>query len=123
MYGGGNGKLQTLVDFQIEGLKLDKYILQKAQDGESYIYDLFGISNHFGGCGGGHYTAYALNWMENQWYSFDDSSCQKTSPSRIVSDSAYNLFYRKRGKIDLNNINYKTLQQSATLEDLERIKE
>lgn len=63
--GGGGGKLETPVDFQIEGLKLDPYVLEKAPDGEEYIYDLFGVSNHFGGTGGGHYTAYALNWMEN----------------------------------------------------------
>lgn len=26
---------------------------------ERYLYDLFAVSNHFGGMGGGHYTAYA----------------------------------------------------------------
>lgn len=25
------------------------------------IYDLYAVSNHFGGLGGGHYTAYAKN--------------------------------------------------------------
>lgn len=123
MYGGGGGKLETPVDFQIEGLKLDPYVLEKAPDGEEYIYDLFGVSNHFGGTGGGHYTAFALNWIENQWYSFDDSSCQKvTNLSRIISPSAYNLFYRRRGKIDLNNIDYLSIKQSATIENLEWLK-
>lgn len=122
MYSGGNGKLDTLVDFQIQGLDLSPYILQRAPDGEEYIYDLFGISNHFGGCGGGHYTAFGLNWMDNQWYSFDDSSISKTTESRIVSSSAYNLFYRRRGKINLNEINYEKIKQSANIEDLEKLK-
>ena len=56
LYGGGNGKLQTLVDFPIEDLDLSPCILRN--NGEKYVYDLFGISNHYGGCGGGHYTAY-----------------------------------------------------------------
>ena len=27
---------------------------------DSLIYDLVGITNHFGGTGGGHYTAYCM---------------------------------------------------------------
>lgn len=80
------------------------------KSGEPQVYVLFGISNHYGGLGGGHYTAYAKNWKDNQWYSFDDSSCSRTSPSRIITDAAYNLFYRRRGVIDLNNINYEMIR-------------
>lgn len=124
MYGGGgNGKLDTLVEFPLEGLDLTPYILQKNSDGVSYVYDCFGVSNHFGGCGGGHYTAFALNPVENAWYSFDDSSCQKTNPSRVVSPSAYNLFYRRRDQINLKNIDYEAIKQTATLQDLEKFKQ
>ena len=31
----------------------------KSKDGQSQVYDLYAISNHYGGLGGGHYTAYA----------------------------------------------------------------
>ena len=117
-YGGGGGKLQTLVDFPIEGLNLQDYILDKHEE-KPYVYDLFGISNHYGGLGGGHYTAFAKNWKENTWYSYDDSSCSKTSSSRIITDAAYNLFYRRRDEVDLGNINYDGLRQSATIESLE----
>lgn len=62
---GGGGKLQTPVDFPIENLDMQPFILHKTSDeGEAYIYDLFGISNHYGGLGGGHYTAFAKNWKE-----------------------------------------------------------
>lgn len=73
--------------------------------------------------GGGHYTAYAKNWRENQWYSFDDSHCSKTSPNKIITEAAYNLFYRRKGKIDLSNLEYEEIRQSATERDLEKFKQ
>ena len=82
------------------------YVLSSQTSNEPLIYDLFGVSNHYGNMGFGHYTAYAMNWKDQQWYHFDDSSCQKVSTSKIVGEAAYNLFYRRRGQIDLNNINY-----------------
>lgn len=67
MYGGsgGGGKLSTLVDFPIVGLDLAPYVLSSSESGAPLIYDLFGVSNHYGSLGGGHYTAYAMNWREN----------------------------------------------------------
>jgi len=49
-------KLDTFVNFPIHNLDLTKYV--KSKDGESYVYNLYAISNHYGGLGGGHYTAY-----------------------------------------------------------------
>jgi ubiquitin carboxyl-terminal hydrolase 4/11/15 len=50
-------KLDTFVDFPVHNLDLSKYVKQK--DGQSYTYELYAISNHYGGLGGGHYTAFA----------------------------------------------------------------
>lgn len=50
---------------------------------QKQIYDLIGVSNHFGGMGGGHYTAYAFNYETKQWYYFDDSSISKSSESEV----------------------------------------
>ncbi len=41
------------------------------------IYDLYAVSNHYGGLGGGHYTAFAKNKYKNEWYKFDDKSVSK----------------------------------------------
>ena len=79
MSSGGGGKLSTLVDFPIQGLDMTPYVLASHTTNETYIYDLFGVSNHYGSLGFGHYTAYALNWKEQQWYHYDDSSCTKVS--------------------------------------------
>lgn len=60
-----------MVDFPLKDLDISKYVLnhnlpeeyfkdEKKEDStkESLVYDLIGITNHFGGTGGGHYTAY-----------------------------------------------------------------
>jgi len=58
------------------------------------VYDLYAISNHFGGLGGGHYTAYCKN--AGKWYEFNDSSCRSTSEGSITGSGAYILFYERR---------------------------
>ena len=50
-----------------------------------------------GGLGGGHYTAYAKNLKNGQWYNLDDSSVSVVHPSQVVTEAAYVLFYRRRG--------------------------
>ena len=50
-----------------------------------------------GGLGGGHYTAYAKNLKNGQWYNLDDSSVSVVHPNQVVTEAAYVLFYRRRG--------------------------
>lgn len=50
-------KLETFVDFPIEDLDLSTYITRKSSELPSR-YMLYAISNHYGGMGGGHYTAF-----------------------------------------------------------------
>ena len=93
-YGYGSyGKNGEFIDFPLENLDMGKYI--SGPDKEHSIYDLFAVSQHFGGTGGGHYTAVCKNYDGN-WYSYNDSSCSRTTPSNVVSSSAYVLFYRRR---------------------------
>ena len=73
---------------------MTKYIL--GAEGIPQIYDLFAVSEHFGGMGGGHYTACAQNFIDKRWYNFNDSHVSPTSASQAVSDAAYVLFYRRR---------------------------
>ncbi len=53
-------------------------------------------SNHMGGMGGGHYTAYARNFGTGGWFNLDDSYVTPGDPSYVVSKMAYVLFYRRR---------------------------
>jgi len=82
-----------MVDFPLTDMDLGPYL---GQD-KPAIYDLYAISNHIGGMSGGHYTAYALNKNDKNWYKFDDSKCSPIDASQVVSPDAYLLFYRLRG--------------------------
>lgn len=56
-------------------------------------YKLYGVVNHHGSLGGGHYTAYARHG--DQWYLFDDSRVEEVATEKIVSSAAYLLFYER----------------------------
>ena len=100
----GKRKLMHLVNFPLENLDLSKYV--KGYNPNQYVYDLYGVCNHFGGVHGGHYTAYIKdtshnnindNMTINHWLHYNDTSVDIiTNPNIVVSPAAYCLFYRKR---------------------------
>jgi ubiquitin carboxyl-terminal hydrolase 4/11/15 len=59
------------------------------------FYELYAVSNHFGGLGGGHYTAYVKNPLDLCWYNCDDSYVTKLN-SEVVTPATYLLFYRRK---------------------------
>jgi ubiquitin carboxyl-terminal hydrolase 4/11/15 len=63
-------KIDVLVDFPIEGLDLSSRVLE-TQDGKDEVYDLIAVDDHWGGLGGGHYTAFAKNFVDGQWYEYN----------------------------------------------------
>lgn len=91
-------------------------------------YDCFAVSNHMGGTGGGHYTAYAKCPLSDAWFNYNDSSVSSISPGevedRVISSSAYSLFYRRRDtSLDMNAINHDMIRQlphTQFLEEVER---
>ncbi|KAG6832675.1 hypothetical protein H0H87_000857 [Tephrocybe sp. NHM501043] len=107
-------KIDTLIDFPVEGLDLtgmigEREIAKKlAEQGvdlsefemgsldEPLVYDLFAVDEHMGGLGGGHYRAYALNHLNEKWYHFDDSYVTLARATDAVNPNAYVLFYRRR---------------------------
>ncbi|KAG0325036.1 CSN-associated deubiquitinating enzyme Ubp12 [Dissophora globulifera] len=92
-------KIDALIDFPIHGLNLSGKVL-KDDDRDDNVYDLYGVSNHMGGLGGGHYTAYAKNEKLDQWFHFDDTHVSPVANvESIKSSSAYLLFYRRRNAV------------------------
>jgi ubiquitin carboxyl-terminal hydrolase 4/11/15 len=72
-------KVDALIDFPIEGLDLSGKV--GLQDGKELLYDLFAVDNHYGGLGGGHYTAYAQNFFDKQWYEYNGMAFPPRYPS------------------------------------------
>ena len=84
------------MDFPIEGLDMRPYAKTLNDAPEPVLYDLIGVSNHFGSLNGGHYTASCKNPLSGKWHYFNDSSVSATNKSQIVSPAAYLLWYRRR---------------------------
>ena len=90
-------KIDDHIDFPLDGLDLSKHLCRgnPQMAGLSTTYDLYAVSNHFGGLGGGHYTAFGKN-INGDWYNFNDSSARPTNKTGVCSSAAYVLFYRRR---------------------------
>ncbi|XP_030045458.1 ubiquitin carboxyl-terminal hydrolase 8 isoform X2 [Microcaecilia unicolor] len=84
-------KLQTYVDFPLECLDLSQYVIGPKNNLKRY--NLFAVSNHYGGLDGGHYTAYGRNAAKQRWFKFDDQDVSEISTSSVKSSAAYILFY------------------------------
>lgn len=75
---GFRDKIDELVDFPIEGLDLSGRVACPSE-GENLVYDLFAVDNHYGGLGGGHYTAYAKNFLTGEWNEYNGISLSPSS--------------------------------------------
>ncbi|KAL4777333.1 hypothetical protein BDW60DRAFT_172616 [Aspergillus nidulans var. acristatus] len=111
---GFRDKLDIMVDFPVEGLDLTGRV-EAPEEGKSLVYDLFAVDNHYGGLGGGHYTAYAKNFMTGQWNEYNDSSVSRPiDPQNAVTSSAYLLFYRRRSDRPLGGKILEEITESST---------
>lgn len=86
-------KDSRLVTCDFENINLSKYV--KGYNKMSNIFDLYGVCNHSGGAGGGHYTA-NVRVANGEWYNFNDTNVTKISDSQVLSPQAYCLFFRKK---------------------------
>lgn len=111
-------KIGEQVQFPIVNLNLDVWVspVENAQEdltgrsrGESLRYDLYGVSEHYGCLGGGHYTATCRNWVNGSWYHFDDSRVTPFNPKLLAGAdcraAAYMLFYQQRGPKSSHTVN------------------
>ena len=89
---GFRDKLDNLIDFPLKDLDLservgDKKWIAEERGGEKLVYDLFAVDNHFGGLGGGHYTAHAQNYIDGKWYYFDGIPSSSYTLSPLLRDT------------------------------------
>lgn len=90
----GRHKITSNINFPINNLDLSVYV--KGYNPSSYVYDLYGICNHFGNTMGGHYTAFVKN-AKSEWIHFNDDIIENVKQeSDLITPNAYCLFYRKK---------------------------
>jgi ubiquitin carboxyl-terminal hydrolase 4/11/15 len=87
-------KLDTFIDYPVRGLDMSRFVIKPGH--RAAVYDLIAVSNHYGGLGGGHYTAFAKNCCRDHWYHFDDSSVSAVSEDSVVTKAGYVLVYQRR---------------------------
>ncbi|KAM5272879.1 ubiquitin carboxyl-terminal hydrolase 43 isoform 2-T2 [Ctenodactylus gundi] len=118
--GERRNKLSTLVRFPLSGLDMAPHVAQRNTSCKTvpgpwpswkhpaclpttypldFLYDLYAVCNHHGSLQGGHYTAYCLNSLDGQWYSYDDSTVEPIREDEVNTRGAYILFYQKRNSI------------------------
>ncbi|KAF8447100.1 hypothetical protein BDZ91DRAFT_702920 [Kalaharituber pfeilii] len=98
-------KLNTPISYPLKELDLSKYVPQfdnasvppdfvpPPEQTAPFLYDLYGVCNHYGTLNGGHYTAFVRNSYNEAWNLFDDSKASRIAEEEVVSKNAYVLFW------------------------------
>lgn len=92
-HGNHTRKNNMKVQFPFENLEINEHIKL-----EPSYYELYSVINHMGDVGGGHYTNYSKNSINNGWYEFNDSNVSYLNhpEKEIMTSSAYVLLYQKQ---------------------------
>ena len=104
-YARSSRKVDRYVDFPLEGLDLAPFVAHAGgEKGRADLtYDLFGVVNHFGAAGYGHYTAFVRDLFAvggpGPWLRCDDSSVAEVPADDVRSSAAYVLFYARRDAV------------------------
>ena len=100
-----SSKISSKVTFPLVDLDMGPWLHRQDCISRENKYDLIGVICHHGTAGGGHYTSYALNNIDQEWYEYDDSYVTKVEAATVMNAEAYVLFYRK------NNYNMEPLRE------------
>ena len=91
-FDNNNKKINCIINTPLDKVDLSQYIV--GYDKNQYIYELFGVCNHSGGCLGGHYTANIKN-ANNKWYNFNDTIITEIDKKNIITNNGYCYFYKR----------------------------
>lgn len=87
-------KNNSIVTFDIDNLNMNEYIYNP---NAQVNYRLKAICMHEGSCNAGHYIAYCRNYINNEWYKYNDHIVDHiptdSLAQQIITDKAYILMY------------------------------
>ena len=93
-------KIENLINFPFEDLKLDNYLMQKNKKNKKY--DLYAVINHIGTMTKGHY--YCNIKQGNKWIRYEDSYVIEDDDINV--SNVYLLVYKVNNKEYYKNKNY-----------------
>ena len=84
------------IKFPFDDLNLNGYCYEK--NSKNKIYDLIGVINFKGNHINGHYNAFCKNYIQKQWFLFNDSACYFIDDlkNEIKYDEVYTIIYKNR---------------------------
>jgi len=118
----GSAKITTHVSFPLTGLDLAPFMSPDSR-AQCTTYNLIAcICHHGSALLTGHYTTYALNCYDDQWYEFDDQYVTSVQSYQVEESEAYILFYQKstlddrtdRQRVKASKLLRKSLAQGNT---------
>lgn len=90
-------KLTAFVDFP-STLDMAPWVADPSHRSRA-VYELFAVTHHVGALGSGHYTASIRHLLTGEWYRTNDTSVsQLQGVDEVKDESAYVLFYARRGR-------------------------
>ena len=101
-----NKKIDIKINYPIEGLNMEKYVLDKSNNYHSMKYDLFAIACHFEKGRIGHYYSICKNIFTKKWLKIDDNKITEIKHDEIINKDAYLLFYRRRHLENIIDLEY-----------------
>jgi hypothetical protein len=103
-------KIDCLIDYPIYDLDMSNYLVNySANNIGSALYDLYGVINHMGSLGSGHYTSVMKQGAK--WIKYDDAHAQEIDESLIKTSNSYILIYKLKDEAAPQNDYYNLLTE------------
>ena len=119
-------KITTKVNFPLTGLDMRKWchkespVLQNSASGDSYVYDLISVLNHYGGMTGGHYVATckatpcSKDGREEVAYDFDGvgTTMPIATEGEVDAPTGWKAFGRPKVEVNENKVAAEAIAKS-----------
>ena len=88
-----NRKINKFLQYPIQ-LNLTDYNINYSNDKKNE-YTLQSMAIHSGGLGGGHYFAICKNYLDDNWYEYNDSNVSQIPKHKVLNYSPYLFVYKR----------------------------